>query len=62
MDIYSGETARVSFELFYQLSAIRNNAKIILANAKTGMITYSYEKKTTVSLPEAALKLLMGKV
>jgi acyl-CoA thioester hydrolase len=37
--IYAGETARVSFELFYQLSTIRNNTKITLANAKTGMIT-----------------------
>lgn len=56
--VYAGETARVSFELFYQLSTIRNNTKIILANAKTGMITYSYAKKKPVSLPEEALKLL----
>jgi acyl-CoA thioester hydrolase len=60
--IYSGETARVSFELFYQLSAIRNNTKIILANAKTGMISYSYENKKPVSLPESVLKLLVREV
>ncbi len=56
--IYGGEIARVSFELFYQLSTVRNNAAIILANAKTGMITYSYEKKKPVSLPDTALILL----
>ena len=60
--IYGGETARVSFELFYQLSAIRNNTTIILANAKTGMIAYDYEKKKPVSLPDAALKILKGEV
>jgi len=62
VSIYAGETARVSFELFYQLSAIRDNTTIILANAKTGMITYDYQKKKPVSLPDAALKLLKGKV
>ncbi len=62
VSIYAGETARVSFDLFYQLSVIRNNGKIILANAKTGMITYDYERKKPVSLPDAALKLLKGNV
>ena len=58
--IYAGEVARVSFELFYQLSTIRNNIKIILANAKTGMISYDYEKKKPVSLPNNALKILLS--
>jgi acyl-CoA thioester hydrolase len=58
VSIYAGETSRVSFELFYHLFAVRNNTKIILANAKTGMITYSYEKKKPVSIPAEALKLL----
>ncbi len=62
VNIYAGEAARVSFELFYRLSAIRGSTKIILANAKTGMITYSYEKKKPVSLPDSALKLLTKKV
>ena len=56
--IYGGETARVSFDLFYQLSTLRNNTKIVLANAKTGMITYTYENKKPVSLTDTALKLL----
>lgn len=60
VEIYAGETARVSFELFYQLSVIRNDLKIILANAKTGMICYNYEKKKPVSLAAGALKILTG--
>jgi acyl-CoA thioesterase FadM len=61
VDIYAGETARVSFELFYQLSTIRNDLKIILANAKTGMICYSYERKKAVSLTGKILNLLTSK-
>ena len=57
--IYAGETARVSFDLYYQLSTIRNGVRLILANAKTGMISYSYERKKPVALPEDALKLLL---
>ena len=58
VEIYAGETARVSFELFYQLSTTRNNIIIVLAKAKTGMITYSYEKKKPVPIPENAFRLL----
>ena len=57
--IYAGETTRVSFDLYYQLSTIRNSVRLILANAKTGMISYNYERKKPVALPENALKLLV---
>ena len=60
--IYAGETARVSFDLYYQLSAMRTPERIILANAKTGMITYNYEKKKPVSLNDAAMKILNEKI
>jgi acyl-CoA thioester hydrolase len=36
VNIYAGEAARVSFELFYQLSAIRSSTKIILEMQKQG--------------------------
>lgn len=62
VDIYAGEITRVSFELFYKLTTIRNNAITILAKAKTGMITYSYEKKKPVPIPENALRLLTTKI
>ena len=38
----AGEISRVGFELYYQLSVIRNNETILLANAKTGMVCYDY--------------------
>ncbi len=41
----------VSFELFYQLSTVRNNKEFIIANAKTTMVCYNYLLKKVVSIP-----------
>lgn len=49
--IGAGEITRVSFELYYQLLAIRNNEHLLLANAKTGMIAYDYDAKKVVAIP-----------
>ena len=38
--IFIGEISRVSFELFYSISALRNNIVTIIANAKTGMVCF----------------------
>ena len=43
--------SRVSFELYYQLSAKRDNENILLANAKTGMVCYDYNAKKVVAIP-----------
>jgi acyl-CoA thioesterase FadM len=50
--------SRVSFELYYQLSTIRNNELIILANAKTGMVCYDYANKKVAPVPEKLSALL----
>ena len=50
--IFAGEISRVSFELFYQLTTARNEKQILLANAKTGMIFYSYKIKKPVSITD----------
>jgi acyl-CoA thioester hydrolase len=54
----AGEISRVSFELFYQLSALRNNEPILLAIAKTGMVCYDYNAKKVAAVPEALEQLL----
>lgn len=58
--IFAGEISRVSFELFYQLSTERNDKQILLANAKTGMIFYSYEIKKSVSITDEMKIILTG--
>lgn len=56
--IFCGEIGRVSFELYYQLSVLRDNKHIILANAKTGLVCYDYKNKKTVPIPEKAIEIL----
>lgn len=54
----AGEISRVSFELYYQLIAKRNNEIILLANAKTGMVCYNYSEKKVVEIPEKLKTIL----
>src|SRR4249919_418142 len=54
-----GMQSSVSFELFYQLSAKRNNENVLLANAKTGMVCYDYASKKVVPIPEK-LKVILN--
>jgi acyl-CoA thioester hydrolase len=56
--ISASEISRLSFELYYQLSARRNNERILLANAKTGMICYDYTAKKVAGMPESLKKML----
>ena len=58
--ISAGEISKASFELYYQLSAVRNNENILLANAKTGMVCYNYEIKKVASVPESFKKILLA--
>jgi len=57
--IGAGGLSRVGFELFYQLYAKRSNEKILLANAKTGMICYDYTSKKVIPVPEK-LKMILN--
>lgn len=54
------EVARVSFELYYQLFAIRNSEFILLGNAKTGMVCYDYAAKKVAMVPEKLKSILEG--
>ena len=58
--IGTGEISRVSFELYYQLTAKRNSENILLANAKTGMVCYNYAAKKVASVPEKLKAILQA--
>ena len=60
IEIGTGEIARVSFELYYQLSTERNQEKVLLAKAKTGMVCYNYDLKKTVIVPESLQVILQA--
>jgi len=56
--IGAAEISRVSFELYYQLFAKRNNESVLLANAKTGMVCYDYDIKKVAAIPEKLKSIL----
>ena len=57
--IFVGEISRVSFELFYSISVVRNTLSTIIANAKTGMVCFDYSEKKVVAVPAKLKKILM---
>lgn len=58
ISIAAAEITRVSFELYYQVETIRNDKRITIAKAKTGMVCYDYGAKKVVGVPEKLKKLL----
>jgi acyl-CoA thioesterase FadM len=56
--IATGEISKVSFELYYRLSVVRDKKQIIIANAKTSMVCYDYDLKKVVIIPEKLKKIL----
>jgi acyl-CoA thioester hydrolase len=53
-----GEISKVSFELYYQLTTKRNDATVVLALAKTGMLSYDYGAKKVIAIPEKLKQIL----
>jgi YbgC/YbaW family acyl-CoA thioester hydrolase len=45
------EISKVSFELYYQLTTKRDDQRIVLAIAKTGMVCYNYGIKKVTAIP-----------
>ena len=58
VSVFCGEISRVSFELFYKITVIKNGATTLVANAKTGMVCFNYEQRVTESIPEGLKRIL----
>ena len=58
IDIFIGEITKVSFEIYYKITTLRNEIITLIANAKTGMVCYDYANKKVISIPEIFLKKL----
>ena len=52
VSIAVAEVQKISFEIYYEISTTRNDKKILIANAKTGMVCYDYEAKKVALLPQ----------
>lgn len=46
------EIQKVNFEIYYEISTERQGKKLLIANAKTGMVCFNYESKKVASIPE----------
>ena len=55
--IFFGEISKKSFEIYYQLIALRSE-NIVIAHAKTGMVCYNYSERKVESIPEKLKSIL----
>lgn len=58
VNIYPVITSRLSFELIYQITAVRNNESILIALAQTTMVCFDYEKRRVAPMTDALKHLL----
>jgi len=56
----AGDISRVGFDLYYQLFAKRENENVLLANAKTGMVCFDYERRKVAAIPGKLASILAG--
>lgn len=61
VSVTAGEITRIGFDIFYKLEKESAGKRLTVANAKTAMICYDYEKKKIVGLSEEVLVKLGGK-
>ncbi len=56
--VAAGSFSKVAFDLYYKLEKRSGDNMLLVATAKTGMVCYDYDKKKTVSVPDAVVKKL----
>ena len=61
--VAAGEISRIGFDLYYKLEVLRQepgpDKRLTVANARTAMICYDYEKKKISAIPEEARSKLL---
>ncbi|MEJ7610235.1 MAG: thioesterase family protein [Ferruginibacter sp.] len=61
VSLATGEIQKVSFELYYEVTAEREGTILHIANAKTGMVSFNYAVKKVTALPEGFLNFLYNR-
>ena len=62
IDLFSENISSVSFDLIYHLYTTRDGKRIVLANAKTGMICYNYTTKKIGRMNDDFKNILMKQI
>ncbi len=58
VNIYPVITSKLSFELIYQITAVRNDESILIALAQTTMVCFDYEKRRVAAMTDTLKHLL----
>ncbi len=53
-----GELSKKSFEIYYKLYTKRNDERLVLAVAKTGIVCYNYLNKKVVTIPDVLKNMI----
>lgn len=61
IEIAVGNISRAGFELYYQIITTRDGQNILIAKAKTGLVSFNYEEKKVRELPVKFIELLNTK-
>jgi acyl-CoA thioester hydrolase len=62
IELFVAEITTRSFDLLYKVTTTRNNISISLAEAKTGMVSYSYDLKKVSSSSEQLMEIFKTKL
>ena len=63
VSIVAGDFTNVTFNLYYKIEIEAGENNMVIATAKTGMVSYDYKKKKIAVLPEEVkLKLMARKI
>ncbi len=52
------EIQKISFEIYYEIITRRDGQRILIANAKTGMVCYDYDAGKVAVLPNAFVSFM----
>lgn len=58
VQIAVAEIQKISFEVYYEVTAKRADKVLLIANVKTGMVCFDYATKKVAALPDAFAEFL----
>lgn len=58
IEIFAGDITRISFQLIYKISTLRNDKPLLIALAVTTMVGYNYTSKKITALPGVFTSIL----
>jgi len=58
VEVAAAEHSATGFDLYYRITALRKDTRILIAEAKTGMVCFDYTQRKVTRLPAAWKELL----